>query len=767
MQARKLGRGNPVVPIRTAFSDQRLRLIAEVKVDAQRGILSTPLKGKAAFRPGWQTEKLADSAAVDLAWGVGGVTGRGLVLGAMSGGLDDLDCDCPEATNHAGLWFGGTRAFGHDGAVTHWLRCRADTDPATLPLCTCSDPTRKGKDALIAELRRDGEQTMAPPSIHPDTGSELEWTGAEEMATVAAARTESDFHQLCSAILLSRYWPDNTSADCRAAGLALIGMLIRGGWDESLIEYFVIRALQVVGCTEPAKDISKRIKSTIKRNAKGQGFTGRTKLIALLGAQGEVVVNQISTWLKLEDSSAPASATDDGLALGFVEQRGRNLRYAELGRGWYIFNGYRFEVDGTKGVVDQVREYMRPIGEALPKQRKRLLSRATISAVSALAITDRRVAVRPEVFDQNPWVLNTPDGLVDLKTGSIRPTTPEDLVTKSTAVGPSARADCPRWLLFLQQIMNGDQSLIDFLQRKIGYALTGITTEQDLTFLCGRGRNGKGVLTNTIYDLLGDYASVAPSELFIAQQSEGHPTALASLQGVRFATASETEAGRQFALAKVKMLTGGDPITARFMRQDFFRYDPTHKLWISSNDKPALPQGGGVALRQRLHLVPFDVVFYHDPDKPDDQLPPGTVVLQRDDDLREKLKAEWPAILRWAIDGCLEWRHLGGVHPPAAVIAATEGYVADEDQLGRWVAEDCNRDRRPTAAMATLVSKLFSDYQTWATASGEKPCTLKDFSHRLQDTHGFTKNHDEQGNWIVGLELKKHGRGGPVVSEEL
>ncbi len=763
MQARKLGHGNPVVPIRPRplHGPLTARLIEAVKADVERGIYSTPLTDKATYYPDWPNAKLSDSAAIDVAWRKDGVTGRGILLGTISGGLDDVDLDCAEAIQHAGLWLKPTRGWGHDGQITHWLYRRAPGDVATdLKKIVCLDPL-DDKSTLL-ELRRNGCQSMAPPSMHPN-GSEVVWNDVPEFTVAPAAETEWAWRQFSAATLLHRFWPKAKQA--HDANQALMGMLARH-WDAAAVEYF-LHNFQAMGGYH-SKRLAYYVKHTFDRlKNKDRNITGRTRLIKLLGEEhGPAVVDQVCELLLLAPGAVPAAATDDGLALGFVEERGRNLRHAQLGRGWYAFKDYRFEVDGTNAVTDQVRDYMRPIADANPKQRKRLLSRATISAVSALALTDRRVALRPEQFDANPWVLNTPDGLVDLKTGSIRPTTPEDLVTKATAVGPCVNADCPRWLLFLDQIMDGDQSLIAFLQRKIGYVLTGVVTEEDLTFLCGVGRNGKGVLTNTIYDLLGDYASVAPSELFIAQRSEGHPTALASLQGVRFATASETEAGHQFALAKVKMLTGGDPITARFMRQDFFRYNPTHKLWISSNHKPALPQGGGVALRKRLHLVPFGVVFYSDPTKPDDQLAAGTKVLQRENDLREQLKKEWPGILRWAIDGCRLWLDQG-LAPPEVVIAATEEYVADEDQIGRWIDDNCERDRRPETAMRTLTSVLFDNFKNWAVECGERPGNQNDFSKRLVETHGFAKDHERNGNWITGLAVRKTGRGAVAESEEL
>src|SRR4029077_2383546 len=219
---------------------------------------------------------------------------------------------------------------------------------------------------------------------------------------------------------------------------------------------------------------------------------------------------------------------------------------------------------------------------------------------------------------------------------------PELYLTKITAVAPGD-GECPLWLKFIARVTGGNYDLQMFLQRIAGYSLTGDTSEHALFFLYGTGRNGKGVFLNTLSAILADYAAVAPMETFIATQGERHPTDLAGLRGARLVSAQETEEGRRWAESKIKALTGGDPITARFMRQDFFTFEPQFKLLIAGNHKPGL-RTVDEAIPRRFYLIPFTVTI------PAEERDPG---------LLEKLKTEWPGILHWMIEGCLSWQQRG------------------------------------------------------------------------------------------------------------
>ena len=430
------------------------------------------------------------------------------------------------------------------------------------------------------------------------------------------------------------------------------------------------------------------------------------------------------------------STTEDGLALQFVDQHGRQLLYVERWNRWLRYEKGVWRPDDTLAVYDTVRRLCRGVADALKKKESAAeLRRAkTVAAVERLARSDRRVAASVDQFDANPWVLNTPGGAVDLRTGLLRPHRRDDFSSKITAVTPAETATCPLWLAFLDRVMGGDEALIKFLQRTAGYALTGITTEQVLFFLYGLGANGKSVFVNTLLGILSDYSTTTPSEVFMESVADRHPTEIADLRGARLVAATETEQGRRWAESKVKKLTGGEKIKARFMRQDFFEYTPQFKLTISGNHRPRL-RSVDEAIRRRLRLIPFSVT-----------IPEG----ERDLHLPEKLKREWPAILRWMVEGCLAWQR-DGLNPPAWVLDATRDYLEAEDTLQEWIGERCSTDDVGDFAST---AELFSDFKTWTEQRNERPGGSKTFSQSLED-RGFKRGRQKatgpRGFWGIGL----------------
>jgi putative DNA primase/helicase len=333
------------------------------------------------------------------------------------------------------------------------------------------------------------------------------------------------------------------------------------------------------------------------------GVNGPDDYIALCGddAMAQVLANARG------DEERPPEFSDDALALRFTAQHGNNLRYtAALGR-WSEWDGKRWKPDETCHIFDLARRVCREASSNCPPRLAvRIASAATVAAVERLARSDRQHAATVEQWDSDPWLLNTPDGVVDLRTGAIRPALRQDYCTKITAV--SSSGDCPLWHSFLARITNGDAELQTFMQRMAGYSLTGITHEHALFFLYGTGANGKSVFINSISGVMGDYAKTAPIETFIASASERHPTDLAGLRGARLITAVEIEDGRRWAESKLKTLTGGDRIAARFMRQDFFEFTPQFKLLIVGNHKPGLDTVDE-AMRRRFNLLPFTVTI--------------------------------------------------------------------------------------------------------------------------------------------------------------
>ena len=392
----------------------------------------------------------------------------------------------------------------------------------------------------------------------------------------------------------------------------------------------------------------------------------------------------------------------------------------------------RWAVDKTLLATDQARDLCRRAANASadPRGTATLGAARTIIAVERLARTDRRLAASAEQWDADPWLLNTPGGVVDLKTGELRPCDPALHMTKVSGAVPGG--DCPTWLRFLDRITGGDAELQAYLQRVLGYALTGDTSEHALFFGYGTGANGKSVLIDTAAGVLGDYHKTAPIATFTESSGERHPTELAMLRGARLVTAVETEEGRRWAESRIKTLTGGDRIAARFMRQDFFEYDPQFKLFVAGNHKPGL-RSVDEAMRRRLHLVPFAVT-----------IPPE----ERDLKLKDKLCAEWPGILAWMIAGCREWQRIG-LAQPTAVCAATEAYMEAEDSISAWIEEKCERDAQAWEPS----SALFASWKSWADIHGEHGGTNRRFTQALE-VRCFHQQRTTQARGWVGLRLR-------------
>jgi putative DNA primase/helicase len=433
--------------------------------------------------------------------------------------------------------------------------------------------------------------------------------------------------------------------------------------------------------------------------------------------------------------TAPAFS-EEALALQFAEVHEDDLRYVAAWGQWLEWDGVRWKRDNTLRALDLARRICRAASAEcnMPNIARQLARAQTVAAVERLARADRRIAATVDQWDSDPWLLNTPGGVIDLRSGLLRPARREDYMTKCTAVAPS-EAEPVVFLAFLTRVTGGDEELQQFLQRLFAYALTGITREHALAFFHGTGGNGKSVLLNTIAGIFGDYATTAPIDLFLASRGDQHPTGLAGLAGAPLVTALEAAVGRRWAESKIKALTGGDRISARFMRQDFFEFIPQFKLVIAGNHKPGL-RGVDEAIRRRMNLVPFTVTIPAE---------------ERDEQLPEKLAAEWPAILNWMIQGCLEWQR-NGLAQPEAVRAATEAYLDAEDSIALWLAECCE-----SAGTFDWVSSgvLWKSWKEWAETAGENPGSQKRLTQVLKDRGFVDKRQPGTGRaGFKGLKLR-------------
>jgi len=426
--------------------------------------------------------------------------------------------------------------------------------------------------------------------------------------------------------------------------------------------------------------------------------------------------------------------TEDALALAFTRRYHRDWRYVAAWGRWLVWDGQRWRNEDTLAATDLIRSVCRQTAVRADDRKvaAKLASSGTVGGVERLARADRRHAATTDEWDADPWLLNTPGGVVDLKTGRTRSNDRADRMTKITTATP--RGECPQWRAFLSDVTGGDQNLQDYLQRMVGYALTGSTREHALFFLYGTGANGKSVFVNTLADILGDYATNAPMDTFMETRTDRHPTDMAGLRGARFVAAIETEQGRRWAESKVKSLTGGDKIAARFMRQDFFEFFPRFKLFVAGNHKPAI-RNIDEAMKRRLHLIPFTIT-----------VPPE----KRDKHLQQKLLAERDGILAWALEGCLAWQRLGRLDPPQQVLDATDEYFEEEDAIGEFLDEDCKQ----SAVAREAISAIYQRWRERAERRGEYVGTSRWLTQQLIN-RGFARTRLHGGaKALSGLSLK-------------
>jgi putative DNA primase/helicase len=427
--------------------------------------------------------------------------------------------------------------------------------------------------------------------------------------------------------------------------------------------------------------------------------------------------------------------TEDSAALQFAERHASQLLFCHDAKAWYRWSGSHWQIEKTGLAFEWAREQARELAERESPKARFIISKTSFATgVERFSRADRTFAVTADGFDADPFLLGTPGGTVDLSEGRLRPASPDDRITKITAIAPDDIPDCPLWLRFLAEATGGDHELVRFLQQLSGYALSGDTREHALVFIYGPGGNGKSVFLNVVTGIMSAYASIAAMDTFTASYGDKHTTDLAMLRGARLVTASETEEGRPWAEARIKQMTGGDPITARFMRQDNFTFRPAFKLIIVGNHKPVL-HNVDEAARRRFNIVPFTK-------RP----------AQPDQELEGKLRGEWPGILRWMIEGCLDWLH-NGLLRPKAVTAATSEYFSDQDVLGQWLDEECDAEPgNPHKFEKT--SDLFGAWTAYAIKSGEKPGSAKAFGATLQ-RRGFEPYRTKETRGYRGLRLKR------------
>lgn len=438
---------------------------------------------------------------------------------------------------------------------------------------------------------------------------------------------------------------------------------------------------------------------------------------------------------------AESEFTDAYNAIRLANNFGDRLKWVQEW-GWYVYNGSQWVKDRSgksmRFAKDTARSIYNEAAEAVDDKRAKQLGEHARSSLSRsrleamLSLAESELSDRPEKFDTHHMLLNVKNGLLDLSTGELSPHNPNWMITKiaGTYFDPDAKALL--WENFINHILNEDRELVEFVQRSIGYSLTGSVSEQVLLFLYGNGANGKSTLLNTILALLGDYASQAAPKLLM--KGNRHSTEIADLQGKRFVSTVEVEEGRQMAEVLVKQITGGDRIKARYMYRDFFEFEPTFKIWLAANYKPVI-RGTDHAIWRRIRLIPFEITIPEE---------------EQDKNLTEKLILELPGILNWAIEGCRKWQETG-LTTPDIVKRATAAYRSEMDILAQFIDEICYQGGECEAS----AKMLYEEFSSWGGQTGEKPWSRRMLGLRLGE-RGFTKKRGMYGVIWKGIGIKNH-----------
>lgn len=456
------------------------------------------------------------------------------------------------------------------------------------------------------------------------------------------------------------------------------------------------------------------------------------------------------------DGLLPDTLSDRGNAKLFVKLYANDYRHVP-GIGWYRWDSTRWQIDEDDTVLWAAGDLAEHIAtrdprgivstHALEEHRRRSLSTTGINAMLAQAKTAPGMVLNAALLDADPYALCTPDGVVDLRTGMVKMPDPNrDFHSRFTTVGPQ-RMPTPRWERFLTDTFGDDaegREMIAYLQLLLGYSVTGDVGGQILPFLFGSGKNGKSVLLDVLVKLLGGYADAAPPGFLMTRPYEGHPTDLAELHGRRVILCSEVKPGDKFDEARVKLLTGGDRIKARRMRQDFFSFEPTHKLWLLGNHRPEVGTGG-FAFWRRMRLIPFERVV---PDS------------RKIDNLAGILVAEeGPGILWWLIEGARRYlagdRDLAG---PERVRIATSAYAETEDHTGRFYEECC----RLAPELRAEQTALYAAYRAWCRNEGAPAMSSRAFAARTRELVGLAS----PKNMILSNQRKHYPGIGLLTDEE-
>lgn len=430
--------------------------------------------------------------------------------------------------------------------------------------------------------------------------------------------------------------------------------------------------------------------------------------------------------------------TDTGNARLAATEYSNTLKYVPDAGKWVHWTGSRWawqpdDAEAIQAALD-IAERLPDTTKAEHAHRLKSLSARSLANARTILQTMPQMRVPADQFDHQPYELNTPDGIINLRTGEQIGPLPTHYHSMQTRTHLDTNQATPLWSAFLEQTFEGDQAMITYVQRLTGLSAIGEVLENILPFLRGGGGNGKGVFLETIKGVLGDYAQSTPANFLMAARDQ-HPTELAKLRGTRFVIASEINEGTKFDEAKMKLVTGGDTISARFMRGDFFEFTPTHTLWLMGNSQPKV-ETGGPSFWRRLRLIPFTHTVTEE---------------QKVENLQERLiENEGPGILHWIIQGAVNYLK-DGLQEPLTVRLATDTYKQEEDHLGRFIDERCKLGGGTNAR--ALKTEVRAAYVDWCHDNGEHELNATQFGRQLKAKYSIGDARSHGKHYYVGITV--------------
>jgi P4 family phage/plasmid primase-like protien len=664
----------------------------------------------------------------------------GILLGEPSGGLIDVDLDTPEAVAAGRYLLPDTLRSGRERSPNshYWYRC----DP--IPSTAKFQIPRSGEGPeMFVELRSTGKQTVVAPSVHPD-GDQYTW-GSGETAELSGPELLQRVREVATAALLARHWPMRGRHEITLAAAGYLGRRLAPERVEAILE-----AAAAAAGDEEERDRQRAVQDTLEGLQAGRPMTGGPALDQLAPGIPEILTKwwgwrrEPTSIIHNTGKAESFNLTDLGNAGRMVAHHGDDIRYCYPWGVWLIWDGRRWAIDETGEIHRRAKQTVKGIyreasGAGDDETRKALAKHAMRSEAenrmqAMISLAKSEVPIMPQALDASPWLLNTANGTVNLKTGELQDHRREDLITKIAPVEYEPEAEAPTWTATLERAIP-QPAVRAFFKKLCGYAISGDVSEHVLPVLYGTGANGKSTILNALLEAAGEYGMQAAPDLLIAKRG-GHPTEVADLFGMRLVASIEVEDGRRLAEALVKSLTGGDKVRARRMRQDFWEFPPTHTAFLCTNHKPEV-RGTDNAIWRRIRLIPFT-----------ETIPPA----EQDKKLPERLRDELPGILAWTVEGCLEWQR-EGLTAPDEVRKATGAYRSEMDVIGAFLRDECEVGKDYSATF----KEVFTRYEEWCEEAGEKPETRRKFNARLKERGPFTDRRSGPGGayeWH-GLKLLK------------